>query len=102
MINKKIDSILNDTKQLSDELQLKVNLGKAEIKDELDGLESAFDLLKAKVEKIADVAGDSAEELRIATELGIKGDSKEDRETALELVAEELKESYEKIKKLLS
>jgi len=101
MANKKIDSILNDTKQLSDELQLKLNLGKAELKDEFDGLESAYDLLKSKVKKIADVAGDSVEELQIAAELGIKGDSKEDRDTALELAAAELKEGYEKIKKLL-
>lgn len=101
MSNNKIDSILNDTKTLSDELQLKLNLGKADVKDEFDGLESAYELLKSKIAKIADVAGDSAAELRIAAELGIKGDSKEDRDTALELAAEELKESYEKIKKLL-
>lgn len=100
-MNKKIDSILNDTKQLHDELQLKLNLGKAELKDEFEGLESAYEILKSKVAKIADVTGDSAKELRIAAELGIKGDTKEDRDTALELAAEELKESYEKIKKLL-
>jgi len=86
---------------MSDELQLKLHLGKAELKDEFDGLESAYALLKSKVAQIADVAGDSAEELRIAAELGIKGDSKEDRDTALELAAAELKEGYEKIKKLL-
>ena len=101
MISKKIDSILNDTKQLSDELKLKLNLGKAELEDELEELESSYELLKSKIEKIADVAGDSAEELRVAAELGIKGDSKEDRETALELAAEELKDGYKKIKKLI-
>ena len=60
MSNNKIDSILNDTKTMSDELQLKLHLGKAELKDEFDGLESAYALLKSKVAQIADVAGDSA------------------------------------------
>ncbi len=100
-MNSKITSMLNDAKQLRDEMQLKLNLGSAELKDKCQGLDSTYEQLKSKVEQIADVAGDSAEELRIAAELGIKGDSKEDRDTAIELAAEELKEGYEKIKKLL-
>lgn len=100
-MEKKIESILNDTKQLRDEMELKLALGSAELKDQCTGLDSAYEQLKLKVEQIADVVGDSAEELRIAAELGIKGDSKEDRDTAMALAAEELKEGYEKIKKLL-
>ena len=100
-MNSKVENILNDAKQLRDEMQVQLNLGSAELKDQCKGLDSAYDQLKTKIEQIAEVAGDSSEELRVAAELGIKGDSKEDRETALELAAEEIKESYAKIKKLL-
>jgi hypothetical protein len=97
----KLDSILEDARQLGDELQLKISLGKAEAKDEFAELESKYGQLKANRKKIAEVAGDTAEELRIAAEMGFKSDSKEDVETAFELAAEELKKGYEKIKKLL-
>jgi len=39
--------------------------------------------------------------IRNTAELGIKADNKEDVMTALELAAEEIKESYFKIKKLV-
>ena len=51
--------------------------------------------------RIADAAGDTAEELRIAAEMGIHADSKEDLHTVLELAAEEVKKGYEKIKKII-
>ena len=60
-----------------------------------------YALFKAKAEQIFDVADDSAEELKIAAELGIKADNKEDVMTALELAAEELKYSYQKIQNLV-
>jgi hypothetical protein len=47
------------------------------------------------------VVDDSADELKIAAELGIKAESKEDVLTALELAAEELKYSYQKIQNFI-
>ena len=100
-MNTTMETMLNDATQLRDELLVQANLGKAEAKVALEKLEPKLDLLKEKSQKIADVAGDSAEELRVAAEMGIKADSKEELETVLELAADELKKSYEKIKNLL-
>jgi len=100
-MNKKIDALLNDITALRDELILKANLGQAEAKEELDKLDPILDNLKLKSQKIADVVGDSAQELKVAAELGIDANSKEDLQTALELATDELKKSYEKVKNLL-
>lgn len=97
----KLETILDDTKTLRDTLRLQVNLAKAEAEDEFDELEAKYENLKVKNKRIADAAGDTAEELRIAAEFGIDADSKEDLEIALELSAEEIKKGYEKIKKIL-
>jgi len=97
-----VDGLINDLKQLKDELTVKANLGMAEAQDELEKLEPVFDDLKAKAGKIADVAGDSASELKAAAELGIDAKSSDDVDTALELAADELKSAYGKIKDILS
>ncbi len=97
----KIDQILEEVQKLRDELAVKANLGVAEAKDGLDDLDDKFEQFKVTSKQIADVAGDTAEELRIAAEMGIKSDSKEDLSTALELAGEEIKKGYEQIKKLL-
>ena len=97
----KIDDLLEEVTQIRDGLLVQANLGKAEAKVALEKLEPKLDLLKEKSQKIADVAGDSADELRAAAEMGIHADSKEDLDTVLELAADELKKSYEKIKNLL-
>jgi len=98
----KINGLIDDLKQLKDELTVKANLGMAEAQDELEKLEPVYDDLKAKAGKIADVAGDSASELKAAAELGIDAKSSDDVDTALELAAEELKSAYGKIKDILS
>jgi len=98
----KINGLIDDLKQLKDELTVKANLGMAEAQDELEKLEPVYDDLKAKAGKIADVAGDSASELKAAAELGIDAKSSDEVDTALELAAEELKSAYGKIKDILS
>ncbi len=98
----KINGLIDDLKQLKDELTVKANLGMAEAQDELEKLEPVYEDLKAKATKIADVAGDSASELKAAAELGIDAKSSDDVDTALELAAEELKSAYGKIKDILS
>ena len=100
MNSDELNAILNDLTQLKDELTLKANLGVAEAQDALKELEPGYHDLKNKLEKFADIAGDSASELKAAAELGIDADSKEDVNTALSLASNELKDAYSKIKKL--
>ena len=97
-----MDSLLSDLQQLKDELTVKAKLGAAEAQDELQKLEPLYNDLKEKTSRIADVAGDTASELKAATELGIDAGSTEDVQTALELAAEQLKNSYSKIKDIIS
>ena len=101
MNNEQIENILNEIKQAGDELKVKAELGNMELQEQIKELESSYETLKSKVKKIADVAGDSAEEVATAAELGFKADSKEDVDTAISLALDELKEGYKKIKKLI-
>jgi hypothetical protein len=97
----KLDQLLEEAQKLRDELALKASLGVADAKDELEELDEKMEHLKAKSIQIADVAGDTAEQLKIAASMGIKADSKEDLEAAMELAGEEIKKGYERIKKLI-
>ncbi len=101
MNSEKIESILEEMKQTSDEIKVKAGLGSMELQEQLDELESSYEVLKSKIKKIADVSGDSAEEIATAAELGFKADTKEDVDTAISLALDELKEGYSKIKKLI-
>ncbi len=96
-----IDTLIEEAQKLHDEIALKANLGVADAGDELSKLNDKYELFKAKSKEIFDVADDSADELKIAAELGISADSKEDVMTALQLAAEEIKESYKKIQKIV-
>ena len=98
----KINGLLNDLGQLKDELTVKANLGVAEAQNELEKLEPLYNDLKDKTAKITEVAGDTASELKAAAELGIDAESTDDVQTALELAAEQLRNSYSKIKDILS
>ena len=98
----KINAMLNDLQQLKDELTVKAKLGAAEAQDELKKLEPLYNDLKEKTPRIADVAGDTASELKAATELGIDAESTEDVQTELKLAAEQLKHSYSKIKDIIT
>ena len=101
MDKNKIESILNDAKQSSDELKVKLHLGKADLKEEFEEMQASYDVFRSKMHMIGDIVGDTAEEMHIAKELGIEGDTEEDRKIAYELAAEEFKAGFEKIKKLL-
>ena len=97
----KIDSVIAEAQKIRDELALKANLGAADAGDQLEKLNDKYELFKEKSKKIFDVADGSADELKIAAELGISADSKEDVMTALALAAEEIKDSYKKIQNLI-
>jgi len=96
-----IEEILADAQTLRDELALQIHLGATEAKEEFEKLEPHLNKFKQKTKEIADAAGDTAKELAIAAELGIKANSGEDLKAALKLTAEELKEGFEKIRKTL-
>jgi len=80
-----IDELLNDLKQLRDELKLQIHLGKAEAKDEWDKLEEKWQDLKDRSRDIGEATDESAQDVG----------------TAMELVVDELKKGYERIRKLL-
>ena len=100
-IEANINKAITEAQKIRDELALKASLGAADAGDEFEKLNDRYELFKAKSQKIFDVADDSADELKIAAELGIDAKSKEDVMTALELAAEEIKYSYQKIQNLI-
>jgi hypothetical protein len=100
-IQANINKAIAEAQRIRDELALKASLGAADAGNEFSKLNDKYELFKEKSQKIFDVADDSADELKIAAELGIEAKSKEDVLTALELAAEELKYSYQKIQNLV-
>ena len=100
-IQANITKAITEAERIRDELALKASLGAADAGDEFAKLNDKHEVFKAKAEQIFDVADDSADELKIAGEMGIKADSKEDVMVALELAAEEIKYSYQKIQNLI-
>lgn len=100
-IQENINKALETAQTIRDELALKANLGAADAGGQFAKLNDKYELFKEKSQKIFAVADDSADELKIAAELGIHAKSKEDVMTALELAAEEIKYSYQKIQHLV-
>ena len=81
----KFDTLKATIEQLRDEVRLKAHLGRAEAKDELEKLDRKWDEFVEDSKPFTDEAG------KIAGNVG----------TAMGLAAEELKEGYERIRKLL-
>lgn len=79
----KLEEILAELKQHRDELKLKLHLGKEEARDEWEKLEKKYQELKARSAVILEEAGESAKEVG----------------SALELVVDELKNGYQRIRK---
>ena len=100
-IQANITKAITEAEKIRDELALKASLGAADAGDEFSKLNDRYKLFKAKSQKIFDVADDSADELKIAAELGINAKNKDDVMVALELAAEEIKYSYQKIQNLI-
>ena len=100
-IQANITKAITEAEKIRDELALKASLGAADAGDEFSKLNDRYELFKAKSQKIFDVADDSADELKIAAELGINAKNKDDVMVALELAAEEIKYSYQKIQNLI-
>ncbi len=80
----KFDAMKETIEQLRDEIKLKAHLGKAEAREELEKLDKKWDTFMADSKPITNEAGKTVKNIG----------------TALGLAAEELKEGYERIRKL--
>lgn len=81
----KFEAMKATIEQLRDEVKLKAHLGKAEAKDELEKLDKKWDAFVDDSKPFTDEAG------KIAGNVG----------AAMGLAADELKEGYERLRKLL-
>lgn len=80
----KLEELMANIEQLRDEINVKAHLGKLEAKDALAELEKKWDSLQVQYKPVADEAGKTAQKTR----------------EALGFVADELKEGYDRIRKL--
>lgn len=84
--NKKpLDQLTEELRQLRDELSVQMHLAASDARDEWDKLERKWDHFRARAEVVGRAAGSTAEDV---------GD-------ALELLGQELRKGYHKIKALL-
>ena len=100
-IQSNIIKAMAEAQKVRDELAVKSALAAAITKDKLAKLDDKYELFKEKSQKIFDVADDSADALKIAAEMGIEAKNKEEVMLALELAAEEIKYSYNKIQNFI-
>jgi SMC interacting uncharacterized protein involved in chromosome segregation len=105
--------LIENLKQQRDELILQLHLGKAEAKDELAELEKKWKELKAEADALGEKAANSLqaewdelekkwEEFTVKTK-PLQDETKEvvgDVGAAVELVAEEIKRGYDRLRKL--
>ena len=79
------EKMLSGLKTMRDELKVQIHLAKAEAKDEWEELEEKWQEFKAQGKTVTEAVDESAKDVA----------------SALELVGEELKAGYNRIKKLL-
>jgi hypothetical protein len=85
----RLDSIIDDLKRTRDELRLKLHLGAADARTEWEALEKKWGHLEGRLEGRLAVVGKEAEA------------AGENIGEALELVANEIRAGYERVKKLV-
>lgn len=85
-IRQNIDSIIERLKTERDELNVRLHLARAELRDEYHDLEKRLGELESRGKRIREETGESAEQLEAATKL----------------LAEEIKAGYERIRKAIS
>ena len=83
--HKLLAELISSLKQQRDELSLQIHLGSAEAKDEWDRVQERLDKLSDDFQPLGDAVGESADGLL----------------TSLGLVAGEIKESFNRIRKAL-
>lgn len=80
-----LTELIDDLKQQRDELALHMNLGKAEAKAEWEKVQAKLEHLEARRDRLNEAAEESTEDVL----------------EALRLVGEEIKNGFERIRKLL-
>ncbi|MGV7227992.1 MAG: hypothetical protein ACQ9IQ_04955 [Nitrospirales bacterium] len=80
-----LKNLIDDLKQQRDEINVKLHLAKAEVRDEWDKLEPKWEEVKGKMTTVSEAAGQAAESVTAAAGL----------------LADEIKEGYDRIKKAL-
>ncbi len=80
-----LKKLLADLTQQRDEINVKLHLAKAEIRDEWDKLETKFEEVKDKMSTVSEEAGKTAESVTAAAGL----------------LTDEIREGYERIKNAL-
>ena len=78
-----LKKMFDDLKQQRDEINVKLHLAKAEVRDEWDKLEPKWEEVKGKMANLSDVASQTAESVSVAAGL----------------LADEIKQGYDRIKK---
>ncbi len=81
----KLDALVESFKQQADEIRLQMHLAKAEARDEWEELEKKLAELKTKADVVRKEAGESSEDVL----------------EAARLMAEEIKEGFNRIRKSL-
>ena len=79
-----LEKLMATLAQQRDELKLQLHLAKAEAKDEWDALEGKWEQAQGKLAQVQTAASESLEDVRAAADL----------------LADELKNGYERIRKL--
>ena len=80
-----LKKVIDDLKQQRDEINVKLHLAKADVRDEWDTLEPKWEAVKGKMATVSEVASQTAESVTVAAGL----------------LADEIKQGYERIKKSL-
>jgi hypothetical protein len=80
-----LKKMVDDLTRQRDEINLKLHLAKAEVRDEWDKLEPKWEEVKGKMSTVREVAGQTAESVTAAAGL----------------IADEIKQGYDRIKKAL-
>jgi len=80
-----LKKLMDDLAQQREELNVKLHLAKAEVRDEWDKLETKWEEVKGKMNTVGEEAGKTAESVT----------------TAAGLLADEIKKGYERIKNSL-
>ena len=80
-----LEKMLASIKEQRDELKVQMHLGKAELKDEWEGLERKWEHIESRLDAVDKVASEAAEDVG----------------AAVSVIAGEISEAYQRIKRAL-
>jgi len=80
-----IDQLIDDLKQVRDEVELRIHLAAADVRDEWDVVERKWAHLRGRAKRVGEAVEEAADDVG----------------EALDVVADEVKRGYERIRNLL-